>query len=174
VSDGEGAGRGYLAIGRIVGPHGIRGEVKVMPMTDFPERFQVGAHVYVGKEPNVSAAEIIAVRSHKGMWLVKLDTTPDRNAAELLRDQFLLISETEAMALSEHENYVHDLIGMSVMTTENEALGRITEVLFTAANDVYVVRGDDGELLLPALRSVVVSVDVPARLMIVAMPEGLR
>jgi 16S rRNA processing protein RimM len=165
---------GYLVIGTIVGAHGIRGEVKVTPMTDFPERFRPGARVFVGRGPGVRATEIAAARPHKGMWLVKLAAVPDRNAAELLRDQYLLIPEAEAMPLGEHENYVHDLIDLSVVTTEGELLGRITEVIFTPANDVYVVKGDAGELLLPALRSVIMQVDLVARQMTVNLPEGLR
>lgn len=165
---------GYLVIGTIVGAHGIRGEVKVTPLTDFPERFKPGTRLFVGRQPDVRPVEIVAARPHKGMWLVKLSTVPDRNAAELLNDQYLLIPEADAMPLGEHENYVHDLIGLAVVTTEGEPLGRITEVIFTPANDVYVVQGDAGELLLPALRSVVVAVDLDARRMTVNLPDGLR
>ena len=78
------------------------------------------------------------------------------------------------MPLGEHENYVHDLIGLQVETTDGEALGELTEILFTRANDVYVVRGPGGEVLLPALRDVVLQVDLAARKMAVALPEGLR
>ena len=165
---------GYLVIGAIVGAHGIRGEVKVAPMTDFPERFRPGARVFVGRGPDVRPTEIVAARPHKGLWLVKLASVPDRNAAELLSNQHLLIPEAEAMPLGEHENYIHDLMELPVFTSEGELLGRITEVIITPANDVYVVEGDAGELLLPALRSVVVKVDLDARQMIVNLPDGLR
>ena len=78
------------------------------------------------------------------------------------------------MQLGEHENYLHDLIGLRVETMEGEPLGTLTEVLLTKANDVYVVRGPAGEILLPALRDVVLRVDLAARTMVVALPEGLR
>lgn len=166
----------YLAIGQIVGPHGIRGEVKVTPMTDFPERFKPGSRVYLGAqtgETTAAPAEIATARPHQDRWLVRFVHIMDRNAAETLRDQYVLIPEIEAMPLGEHENYVHDLIGLDVRTAAGDELGRLIEILFTAAHDVYVVRGERGETLIPATREVVLSVDLPARQMIVALPDGL-
>jgi 16S rRNA processing protein RimM len=167
---------GYLAIGRIIAPHGIRGEVKVEVLTDFPERFKPGAHVFLGagtEDPEARPARIAAARPHKGGFLVKLDSVPDRNAAELMRNRYLLIPAADAMPLGEHENYLHDLIGLEVETTDGQHLGELREVLFTNANDVYVVRSPAGEVLLPAIRDVVLQVDLSARRMVVALPEGL-
>ena len=167
---------GYMAIGRIIAPHGIRGEVKVEMLTDFPERFKPGARAYLGvgtEDPEARPAKIIAARPHKGGFLVKLDIVPDRTTAELVRDRYLLIPETDAMPLGDHENYLHDLVGLQVETTDGQHLGELREVLFTNANDVYVVKGSDGEVLLPAIRDVVLQVDLSARRMVVALPEGL-
>lgn len=167
----------YLAVGRITGPHGIRGEVKVESMTDFPERFARGSRVYLGSGTDDLAArpvEIMAARQHRGVMLVKLNIVPDRNVAETLRGQYLLIPEAEAMPLGEHENYAHDLIGLRVETTTGEVLGELKEIVFTRANDVYVVEGPSGEVLVPALRDVVLEVNLPARKMTVALPAGLR
>jgi 16S rRNA processing protein RimM len=93
--------------------------------------------------------------------------------AEALRDQYLLIPEADAMPLGEHENYAHDLIGLEVVTADGVTLGRMSEILFTPANDVYIVRGPRGEVLIPATRDVVLSVDLPSARMTVALPEGL-
>ncbi len=166
----------YIAVGHIVGPHGIRGEVKVDLMTDFPERYRSGARLYLGDLAGtaVTPVQVTAARPHKNVMLVKLNTVPDRNAAELLRDQYLLIPEAQIMPLGEHENYVHDLVGLHVETAAGEALGTLTEILFTRANDVYVVTGPYGDLLLPALREVVLQVDLAARRMTVALLDGLR
>lgn len=167
---------GYLAVGQIVGPHGIRGEVKVDVMTDFPERYRPGTTLYLGEATDDQAAipvRIAASRPHQGRMLVKLASVADRNDAELLRGLYLLIPDREAMPLGEHENYVHDLIGLRVETEAGEALGELVEILFTPANDVYIVRGPQGEVLVPALRDVVLSVDLVARLMRVALPDGL-
>jgi 16S rRNA processing protein RimM len=166
----------YLAVGRIIAPHGIRGEVKVEVMTDFPERFRPGFRAFLGvgsEDPEARPVKIVAARPHKGGFLVKLDVVPDRNAAELVRDRYLLIPEAEAMPLGDHENYLHDLIGLQVETADGRLLGDLKGILFTKANDVYVVSGPDGEVLLPAIRDVVLQVDVPARRMVVALPEGL-
>ena len=163
----------HLAIGQIVGVHGIRGEVNVSLMTDFPERFRRGARVYLGAGDEVTPVEIESARPHKGCMLVKFKSVPDRNAAELLREQMVLIPESEAMPLGEHENYAHDLIGLAVETTDGRPLGRLVEILFTKANDVYVIRGEAGEVLAPALREVVRQVDLAAGKMVVTLPEGL-
>ncbi len=167
---------GYLAIGQIVGPHGIRGEVKVELLTDFPERYRPGAQMYLGREgddPAAQRVEIATARPHQGRMLVRFVSVSARNGAELLRDLYLLIPEQEAMPLGEHENYVHDLIGLRVETDAGQTLGRVTEILFTPANDVYVARGPQGEVLIPALRDVVLSVDLAAGVMRVALPDGL-
>lgn len=164
---------GYLAVGQVVGAHGIRGEVKITVMTDFPARYRAGAKLYLGTELDCAPTEIQAARPHKGMMLVKLSTVPDRNMAETLQGQYLLIPADQAMPLAEHEHYAHDLIGLAVETATGEALGTLTEVIFTGANDVYVISGPAGEVLLPALRSVILQVDVAAGKMTVAVPEGL-
>jgi 16S rRNA processing protein RimM len=104
---------------------------------------------------------------------VKFRSVADRDAAELLCQQFVLIPEAQAMPLAEHENYAHDLVGLEVESLDGRILGHLTEILFTRANDVYVVAGPDGEILLPALRSVIVQVDLPARKMRVELPAGL-
>jgi 16S rRNA processing protein RimM len=160
-----------------VGPHGIKGEVKVEVMTDFPQRFHSGAKAYLSSTPDGADAQPVTMttsRKHHERMLVRLNVAPDRNAAETLRGYYLLIPEEEAMPLGEHENYAHDVIGLRVETANGEFVGDVAEIVFTAANDVYVLRGPQGELLIPATREVVLSVDLAARKMIVALPEGLQ
>jgi len=170
---GKSKTQSYLAIGQITSAHGIRGEIKVLVMTDFPERYRAGAKVYLGTLTDCTPTEIEAARPHKGMMLVKLSNVPDRNAAETLQGQYLMIPDEQAMPLGEHENYAHDLIGLAVETQDGKPLGTSIEILFTRANDVYVVAGPEGEILLPALREVILRVDLAAKKIIVAVPEGL-
>jgi 16S rRNA processing protein RimM len=165
---------GTFVVGKIVGAHGVRGEVKVSLLTDNPERFKPGARLLLESDGGPMPVQVESARPHKGMMLVKLASVPDRTAAELLQWRRLLIPETEAMSLAEHENYAHDLIGLRVETVEGEPLGEITEILFAPANDVYVVSGPQGELLLPALQEVVLRVDLEAGKMLVKLPDGLR
>jgi 16S rRNA processing protein RimM len=165
---------GYFVVGKIVGAHGVRGELKVTPQTDNPERFRPGAELLLDSEEGLLPVTVVSARPHKGMVLIRLASVPDRTAAELLRWRKLLIPESEAMVLGENENYAHDLIGLSVETMAGEVLGELTEILFTAANDVYVISGPGGQLLLPALRHVVLRVDLEGGKMIVDVPDGLR
>jgi len=173
MAPGKSKTQSYFAIGQITGAHGIRGEVKVLVMTDFPERYHPGAKVYLGTLTDCVPTQIDAVRPHKGVMLVKLAGVPDRNAAETLRGQYLMLPDEQAMPLGEHENYAHDLIGLAVETKDGKSLGVLVEILFTRANDVYVVAGPAGEILLPALREVILRVDLAAKKIIVALPEGL-
>jgi 16S rRNA processing protein RimM len=163
----------YLPVGSISGAHGIRGEVKVDLLTDYPERFRPGAKLYLGNETDARPIEIQTARPHKHSYLVKFTNVPDRNAAELLAGQLVLIPTVEAMPLREHENYAHDLLGLQVETQDGQPLGQITDILTSPANDVYVVTGPEREVLVPALRNVVLNVDLAAGKMVVELPEGL-
>ncbi len=167
----------YLAIGRITAPFGIRGEVKVEIHTGWPDRFALLKRVYIGDAAAraVTATEVESARLHQGHAILKLGLSPDRNAAEALRGQWLFVSREEAMPLEEGEYYLHDIIGLEVWEGDRH-LGRVVEILEAraGANDVYVVRGDRGELLLPAVRQVILKVDLEARRMEVAVPPGLE
>jgi 16S rRNA processing protein RimM len=142
----------YLVVGKIVAPWGVRGEVKVAIETDFPERFKRLKRVYLGE---------------------KATSCDDRNAAEKLRGHLVQIPIEEAMPLDEDEYYVYQIVGLDVWTAEGEHLGRVSEVLFTGANDVYVVQGDKGEILIPAVEDVVLEVDLTGGRLTVELVEGL-
>ena len=161
----------YLVVGRIVAPWGVRGEVKVTIETGFPERFERLKRVYLGEK----AISFVLERSrlHKGHALLKLRGCGDRDAAEKLRGQLVQIPIEEAMPLGEDEYYVYQIVGLDVWTTEGEHLGRVSEVLFTDANDVCVVTGERGEILIPAVEDVVLEVDLVSGQLIVELIEGL-
>ncbi len=161
----------YLVVGRIVAPWGVRGEVKVALETDFPERFKRLKRVYLGEK--VTSFVLEGSRLHQGNALLKLEGCDDRDAAEKLRGQLVQIPIEEAMPLGEDEYYVYQIVGLDVWTTEGEHLGRVSEVLFTAANDVYVVQGEKGEILIPAIEDVVLEVDLAGGRLTVELIEGL-
>ena len=161
----------YLVVGRIVAPWGVRGEVKVALETDFPERFKRLKRVYLGERMTSFVLE--GSRLHKGHALLKLGGYDDRDAAEKLRGQLVQIPIEEAMPLGEGEYYVYQIVGLEVWTTEGEHLGRVSEVLFTGANDVYVVHGEKGEILIPAIEDVVLKVDLAGGRLTVELMEGL-
>lgn len=167
---------GFLAVGLIVGVHGLRGEVKVESHTDFPERFASGNELVLG-DPD-STVVIRSSRNHKGHVLLKLDGVNNRNQADELRNQWLFVSEDEAATLDEGTYWIHDLIGMNVQTIGGDKLGTITNVLETGANDVYSIQPEGSvnqgrELLLPAIADVVKTVDLETSLMTVDLPPGL-
>lgn len=161
----------YLAIGRVLRPWGVRGEVKVEILTDWPERFALLEHVYLGEEAMPCRLE--RVRLHQGYALLKLAGYDDRSAAEALRDQLVQIAHEEAMPLDEGEYYVYQIEGLEVWTDEGESLGRVVEVLFTGSNEVYVVHGPRGEVLIPAIADVVLKVDLEGGRLVVHLMDGL-
>lgn len=161
----------YLAIGKVLRPWGVRGEVKVEILTDWPERFALLEHVYLGEEAMPCRLE--RVRLHQGYALLKLAGYDDRSAAEALRGQVVQVPHEEAMPLDEGEYYVYQIEGLEVWTDEGESLGRVVEVLFTGSNEVYVVHGPRGEVLIPAIADVVLKVDLEDRRLIVHLMDGL-
>jgi 16S rRNA processing protein RimM len=176
----RGSGRGvnsteprFVAIGRIVQPHGVRGEVSVEVLTDFPERFDTIEVVYLGDASEAEARQVKAARWHRNRVLLSFEGCEDRTAAEGLRGLLVQIPIEETMPLPEGEYYAHDLIGLDVLTIEGEALGRVNDILFTGANEVYVVVGPRGQILLPAIADVVERVDLSAGQMVVRLMDGL-
>mgnify|MGYP005841289417 CR=1 FL=1 len=161
----------YLAIGKIVRPWGVQGEVRVEILTDWPERFGLLEYVYLGEQAVLYRLE--RFRLYKGCALLKLVGCDDRNAAEALRGQLVQIPPEKAMPLDEGEYYVHQIEELEVWTDEGEMLGRVVEVLFTGANEVYVVHGPRGEMLIPAIADVVLRVDLEGGRLIVHLMDGL-
>lgn len=163
--------RPYIIIGRVVRPWGTRGEVKVEIMTDFPHRFALLKRVYLGREATPFALK--GFKLHKGWAILKLAGCDDRTAAEKLRGKLVQIPMEEAMPLGEDEYYVYQIVGLTVWTTKGERLGRVTEVLSTGSNDVYVVRDGEREILIPAIEDVVKEIDLAGGRMVVELMEGL-
>lgn len=164
---------GYLAIGRIATAHGIHGEVRVELHTDYPERFAPQIKVFMSE--TLTPATIEYARPHKQQMLVKFVDVETRNDAETLRNQWLFVPESDAVELEADTYWVHDIIGLQVQTESGEALGAVTDVLFTGANEVYVVQDPDNkELLLPAIAEVVQRVDLEAGSIIVRLLPGMR
>ena len=159
-----------VAVGRINGPWGLRGHVKVTPLTSNPQRLQPGAVLLVEGR----LRRVLDVAAPKGYPCVRFDGYSDRAAAETLRGTLIEIEEAQLPSLPEGEYYVHQLIGLAVVTTDGRALGRLETVLHTAANDVYVVRREGAkDVLLPAIPDVVIAVELDAGRMVIEPLVGL-
>lgn len=159
----------YLVVGKVVAPWSTRGELKVAILTDFPDRFRDLERVYLSDEPWM----LEGYRRH-GRWVIlRLEGCADRNSAEKFRGELVQIPLEEAVPLSEDEYYIYQIVGLEVWTRAGEHLGRVSEVLFTGANEVYVVEGERGEILVPAIEGVVKEVDLEGGRLIVEPLEGM-
>ena len=164
----------YLRVGVIASTHGLKGEVKVFPTTDEPERFRKLKKVFLDTGKEYLPLKIKSVKFFKNQVILKFDEFQDINEVEKYRGKDLLIDREQALPLAENENFIVDLINMDVYDEEEQRLGTLTDVLQTGANDVSVVETEEGkEILLPALPSCILEVDVEAAKMIVRIPEGL-
>jgi 16S rRNA processing protein RimM len=162
----------FLAVGRVLRPHGVRGELLLETLTDFPEHLDEVDTVYLGDaaEPHPLAG----ARLHRGRLLIRLEGCADRDAAEVFRGRLVRIRIGDVPPPPAGSYYHYQIVGLSVVTEEGEALGHVVEILETGANDVYVVNGPSGEILLPALQSVIRQIDLEAKRMTVHLLEGLR
>lgn len=165
----------YFQVGAITSTHGVRGEVKVFPMTDEVSRFKKLKDVIVQRKNG--AEETLTVESarfFKNMVILKFKGIDSINDVESYKGSALLVSRENAVALKENEYFIADLIGLAVYENE-EKLGELMDVLSTGANDVYEVTEESGEtLLIPAIRDCIKSVDIAAGRMEVTLLPGLR
>lgn len=163
----------FLRVGVISSTHGVRGEVKVYPTTDDPERFRDLKKVILDTGKEHQELEISGVKFFKNQVILKFKGYDSINEIEKYKGMDLLVSRADAVPLGEHENFIVDLLQMTVVTDTGETLGTLTDVLKTGANDVYVVETPEKkEILLPAIRDCILQVDVEAKRMLVHVLEG--
>lgn len=164
-----------ITIGEVVNTHGHRGAVRVLPLTDFPERFRDLDEVVLTRNGERVTMHVERVAFQKRFVILSFREVPDMSAAERLRGALLQIPRDQVRPLPEGCYYLFEIVGLQVITSDGEPLGTVVDVLQTGANDVYVVRDEAGrELLIPALKSVVLQISPEASRMVVALPEGLR
>lgn len=160
----------FVVVGKLRRPHGIKGEMLMDVLTDFPDRLRRSQTVFVGEghEPQV----IASLRWQDRAILVAFDGFEDVDAVGVLRNQFVYRKVADLPRLPEGEYYFHELIGLRVVDEQGQELGILSEILETGANDVYLVKGQDGEeILLPVLESVILSVDLEKREIRARPPE---
>lgn len=166
----------YFMVGRIGAAHGLGGEVRVQPLTSDPDRFQVLKDCFLVSPDEKTRRNVVVqgVRQGPNLLLVKLQGIDDRTSAELLRGSYLAVSRTQAVPLHDNEWFVADLIGCDVRDARYGYLGQLTDVLQPTSQDVYVVHLDNSpDLLIPALKSILLRVDVDQKQIDVRLPEGL-
>lgn len=159
---------GFVAVGRVLAPFGLKGELKVQPLTDNPARFRPNAKLWAGQQP----VSVATSREALGYVYLTLKGFHDRTSVEKFRHAMLQVPESALPPLPEGEYYRFQLLGLTVVHRDGRVLGTLDEIIQTGANDVYRVRAPDGgEVLIPALTDVIVSVDLDARRMVVDPPE---
>ena len=167
----------FLLLGRVLRPHGVRGELRIEVLTAYPERIVPRSSVFVGPNAHDPSSaveyEVQSVRKHQKYLILSLLDVPDRETADLLREQYVMVPLADAVPLEDDEFYLYQAIGLSVSSEDGDHLGEIVEVIETGANDVYVVRGERGDILLPAIDECVIDVDIEAGTMTVHLMDGL-
>jgi 16S rRNA processing protein RimM len=163
-----------IAVGRISKSVGIRGEVTVIPLTDDPQRFARLETVWIGRDEATSEQYTIAsVRFARSAVILKLNEIESRTVAETKRGNFVYIDSKDTWIPPAGSYFIHDIVGMEVLTDQGEVVGDIKEVLQMPANDVWVVARGKNEILIPAVKEVIVSVDMQRRTVVIHPMEGL-
>ena len=158
-----------VLVGVVHRPFGQGGEVRVEVLSDYPERFAPGAAITIGGRDLVIARS----RHMKGMRVLKFEGVDTREAAAALANQEIHVAAAELQPLPEGVYYHYDLVGMAVATVDGTELGEVTEIVTTGANDVLVIEGERGEVLMPLIADVVKGVDTGARRIVIEPPLGL-
>ena len=168
-------GEDFIAIGRVSKPHGVKGEIRIEYFN--PEDLRFFSHYQViflqGDEGSPQAYRPISVRPHKKFILAQLEGIRTREEAEQLRGRAVLIDPAELPPLEEGEYYWNDILGMRVVTDKGGEVGKVTEILPTGSNDVYVVQKGEKEFLIPATQDVIIAIDIEARTMVIRPLKGL-
>ncbi|HEX6797520.1 MAG TPA: ribosome maturation factor RimM [Ktedonobacterales bacterium] len=171
--DAGGEAQDWVAVGEVAAPFGMRGELKVRPLTDFPERFAHTETLYAGEDHTPYAVE--TARLHGAQVVVRLAGIASVEAAEALRGEMLWIPASELMPLPQDSYYLHDLVGLRVRHVNGRVLGVVGDVLTGVGNDLLVVRDPQtgAETLLPAVKAFIKRVDVAGGELLVEPVPGL-
>jgi 16S rRNA processing protein RimM len=163
----------WALIGEVVGVFGIRGEIKVLPATDFPQRFAAGEQFFAGEQRR--PYRILSSRPHATLYVLRLDGVDTTSDAERLRGQRLYVPETALAPLPPDRYYRHDIVGLRVEHVNGAYLGVVTDIIEGGSQDVYVVRNESAarEYLLPAVKAFIRSIDLAAGVIRVEPIPGL-
>ncbi len=154
-------------MGRVLAPFGLRGELKVLALTDNPSRFAPRSRLWAGRQP----VRVTRSRAAGGYVYLTLKGYPDRTSVERFRHALLQVPEEALPELDEGEHYRYQLLGLTVVDRAGNELGTLAEIIETGANDVYRVQRPDGEVLLPARKDVIIGVDLERRRVVVDPPD---
>ncbi|MFO8035813.1 MAG: ribosome maturation factor RimM [Anaerolineales bacterium] len=162
----------FVAVGKLRKPHGVRGEMVMTVVTDFPELLSPGQRVFVGED--YGPLTVRSVRWHRNDILIAFEGYDDRDQVGVYRNYYLFMRAEDLPALPEEEYYFHELIGLDVVSDTGQRLGTVKDILATGANDVYVVeRQGKKDILLPAIEEVILEIMPEEGIMKVHLLPGL-
>jgi len=163
-----------LQVGVIASTHGVRGEVKVFPTTDDKERFKQLKHVLLDTGKGQMPLEIEGAKFFKQFVIIKFKGIDNIDDVEKYKKCPLLVERKDAVPLAEDEYFIADMLGMEVMTEEDEFFGTLKDVITTGANDVYVIDSKKyGEVLVPAIKQCILDVNIPGHRLKIHLLDGL-
>ncbi len=163
-----------LQVGVISSTHGVRGEVKVFPTTDDVTRFKKLKEVILVTEKTEKILKITSVKFFKQFAIVKFEGIDTLNDVEVYKGASLFVDRKNAVKLQKDEYFIADLIDLEVVDEQENKLGTLVDVMQTGANDVYIVKNDEGkELLFPAIKECILDIDFKAKKMTVHVMDGL-
>ncbi|MFC4354431.1 ribosome maturation factor RimM [Chryseomicrobium palamuruense] len=166
----------WLNVGKIVNTHGIRGEVRVMSSTDFPEeRFKKGSELALfDGEKLLMTLKVTSHRTHKNFDLLTFEGMTNINDVEKFRNHFLKVNKDQLNELEDHAYYYHEIMGCRVVSTEGQEIGEVTEILATGANDVWEVTPSKGKKhYIPYIAQVVQEIDIEEKKIVIDVMEGM-
>lgn len=159
----------YITVGLIVSPRGLQGHIKVNVETDFPERFSGSSQVYINRQATV----IEEVSWHKGQAIIKLQGVDNEEEADTLVGCVIEIHRSQLFSLEEDVYFHFQLVGLNVITTGGDTIGTIAEIMSMASADIYVIKGKNGEILVPATEEIIKSIDLEKGIMVIEPMDGL-
>jgi len=164
--------KNMLRVGKITNTHGIRGDVKVLPLTDYMERFEELEWVYIDgyREKfyieNIKYKPTLVILSFKGY--------EDINLVEKFKDKYLLIDETQRRDLPEDTYYIADIIGLDVYTVNDEYIGKVKDIIQTGSSEVYIIKSaDNKEIMIPAVKEFIPEISLEKRKIVIDPIEGM-
>lgn len=162
----------YTVVGMITNTHGIKGDLKIYPLTDDINRFFYLSKAYLGDEKELYYIE--SVKIHKGMVIIKFKSLDDINKSEKYKGKYLYVDDYDKVELPEDRYFISDLINCTVFNLSNDYIGKVTDVITGNANDVYVITNEEGkDYLIPAVKKFVVEVNIKDKSIIIDPIEGM-
>ena len=163
----------YIQIGKIINTHGIKGEVKVQPLTDDITRFDCLKTVYLGNDK--LKVKVEGIKYHKNMVILKFERFNNINEVLSYKEDFIYIDEKEKIDLPDNHFFIFDIIGCLVFNTEGEKIGIITQVLQSVSNDIYIVKDDEKnkEYMIPAVKEFFININIDKKEIVIDPIEGM-